>query len=81
MWHLGPLSTTTFTKRSAWTSCVRSSRRTDIAGPITAIRALGIRRVGVLMPFKEAAIPLIDGLDPSAAVIQSVNTIVHTGAG
>jgi shikimate dehydrogenase len=33
------------------------------------------------MPFKEAVIPLIDGLDPSAVVIQSVNTIVHTGAG
>ncbi len=30
------------------------------------------------MPFKEAVIPLLDELDPSAAGIESVNTIVNT---
>jgi shikimate dehydrogenase len=29
------------------------------------------------MPFKEAVIPLLDAIEPSAAVIESVNTIVN----
>lgn len=52
---------------------------TDLAGAITGIRALDIRGCAVSMPFKEACIPLIDGLEPSAAAIDSVNTIVNTG--
>ena len=51
---------------------------TDLPGAITGIRALGIRGCGVSMPFKEAVIPLVDSLDPSAAAITSVNTIVNT---
>lgn len=51
----------------------------DLAGAITGIRALGIRGCGVSMPFKEAVIPLVDSLDPSAEAITSVNTIVNTG--
>lgn len=51
----------------------------DLAGAITGVRALGIRGCGVSMPFKEAVIPLVDSLDPSAAGIHSVNTIVNTG--
>ncbi|GGJ71909.1 shikimate 5-dehydrogenase [Deinococcus aquiradiocola] len=50
----------------------------DLPGAITGIRALGIRGSAVSMPFKEAAIPLVDELDPSAAAIGSVNTIVNT---
>jgi shikimate dehydrogenase len=49
----------------------------DLPGAIAGIRALGIRGCGVSMPFKEACIPLVDELDPSAAAIQSVNTIVN----
>ncbi|EOM74906.1 shikimate 5-dehydrogenase [Rhodococcus rhodnii] len=48
----------------------------DLAGAVTGIRALGIRGAGVSMPFKEAVIDLVDELDPSAAAIDSVNTIV-----
>lgn len=49
----------------------------DLAAAIAGIRALGIRGCGVSMPFKQACIPLIDELAPSAAVIHSVNTIVN----
>lgn len=49
----------------------------DLAGAITGIRALGIRGCAVSMPFKEACIPMLDGLEPSAAAIDSVNTIVN----
>ena len=51
---------------------------TDLEGAVRGVRALGIRGCAVSMPFKEACIPLLDELDPSAAVIGSVNTIVNT---
>ncbi|GHF51854.1 shikimate dehydrogenase [Deinococcus metalli] len=50
----------------------------DLEGAVRGIRALGIRGCAVSMPFKEAVIPLLDELDPSAAAIGSVNTIVNT---
>jgi shikimate dehydrogenase len=49
----------------------------DIAAAVTGIRGLGIRGAAVSMPFKDAVIPLIDALDPSARAIDSVNTIVN----
>jgi shikimate dehydrogenase len=49
----------------------------DIEGAIRGVRALGIRGCSVSMPFKEAVIPLVDVLEPSAAAIDSVNTIVN----
>lgn len=52
----------------------------DLPGAIAGIRALGIRGCGVSMPFKEACIPFLDDLDPSAAGLQSVNTIVNDTA-
>jgi shikimate dehydrogenase len=51
----------------------------DIAGAITGVRALGIRGCSVSMPFKEADNPLLDEIEPSAAAIDSVNTIVNDG--
>lgn len=45
---------------------------------IYGIRALGIRGCAISMPYKEACIPYLDELDISAALIQSVNTIVNT---
>ena len=50
---------------------------TDLPAAIGGIRALGIRGCAVSMPFKEAVIPLLDGLEGSAAAIDSVNTIVN----
>lgn len=52
---------------------------TDIAAAVAGIRALGIRGCAVSMPWKEDVIPLVDELDPSAAAIESVNTIVNDG--
>jgi shikimate dehydrogenase len=50
---------------------------TDIAAAIGGVRALGIRGCSVSMPFKEDVIPLVDEIEPSAASIRSVNTIVN----
>lgn len=49
----------------------------DVAGAITGMRALGIRGFGVSMPHKQAVLPLLDALDPLAARIGAVNTIVN----
>ena len=50
---------------------------TDLPAAIGGVRALGIRGCAISMPFKEAVIPLLDGLAGSAAAIDSVNTIVN----
>lgn len=52
---------------------------TDIAAAIGGVRALGIRGCSVSMPFKEDVIPLVDRIEPSAAAIGSVNTLVNDG--
>jgi shikimate dehydrogenase len=50
---------------------------TDLEGAVRGIRALGIRGCSVSMPFKEAIIPLVDVMEPSALAIESVNTVVN----
>ncbi len=50
---------------------------TDITAAVAGIRGLPIRGAAVSMPYKEAVIPLVDRLDPSARAIDSVNTIVN----
>lgn len=50
---------------------------TDLPAAIGGVRALGIRGCAISMPFKEDVIALVDELDPSAAVIASVNTLVN----
>jgi shikimate dehydrogenase len=50
----------------------------DAEGAVRGIRALKIRGAAVSMPHKEAVIPFMDELDPSAAAIDAVNTIVNT---
>ncbi|WP_321337726.1 shikimate 5-dehydrogenase [uncultured Cohaesibacter sp.] len=50
---------------------------TDLPAAIGGVRALGIRGCAISMPFKEAVIPLLDALEPSASAIDSVNTIVN----
>ncbi len=55
----------------------KSFSTTDLPAAIGGIRALGIRGCAISMPFKEAVIPLLDGLGDTAAAIDSVNTIVN----
>jgi shikimate dehydrogenase len=50
---------------------------TDLAGAIAGMRALGIRGFGISMPYKLAIIPFCDDLDPVAAKIGAVNTVVN----
>lgn len=49
----------------------------DIEAAVKGVRALGIRGCAVSMPFKECCMPFLDAIDPSAKVIDSVNTIVN----
>jgi shikimate dehydrogenase len=49
----------------------------DLEGAVRGIRALGFRGASISMPFKEAIIPMLDGLEPSAEAIYSVNTVVN----
>ncbi len=51
---------------------------TNLEQAIAGIRGLPIRGAAVSMPYKEDCIQYLDELDPSAAVISSVNTIVNT---
>ena len=51
----------------------------DLEGAVRGIRALGFRGCSVSMPFKEAIIPLVDVMSPSALAIESVNTVVNDG--
>lgn len=49
----------------------------DIEAAVKGVRALGIRGCAVSMPFKESCMAFLDAIDPSAQVIDSVNTIVN----
>ena len=55
----------------------KSFSTTDLDAAIGGIRALRIRGCAISMPFKEAVIPLLDGLAQTASAIDSVNTIVN----
>ena len=50
---------------------------TDLKSAIAGIRALSIRGCAISMPFKEEVLQYLDHLDPSAARITAVNTIVN----
>ncbi len=49
----------------------------DLRAALDGMRALGIRGLGVSMPFKREVVPMLDDLDPLAARIGAVNTIVN----
>jgi shikimate dehydrogenase len=52
-------------------------RVTDLAGAMTGMRSLGIRGFGISMPYKQEIMPLVDAIDPQAAQIGAVNTVVR----
>ncbi len=49
----------------------------DLAGALTGMRALGIRGLGISMPFKLEIMDLLDTIDPLATRIGAVNTVVN----
>lgn len=49
----------------------------DLEGALAAMRTLSIRGFGISMPFKEQILPLLDAIDPLAARIGAVNTVVN----
>lgn len=51
----------------------------DIAQAVGAVRGLPMRGAAVSMPYKAEVIPLLDEVEPSAAAIGAVNTIVNDG--
>ncbi|MEP7045937.1 MAG: shikimate dehydrogenase [Ilumatobacteraceae bacterium] len=51
------------------------------AAALDAMRVLGLGGLSVTMPHKEAAADLVDELDPAAAALHSVNTVVPVGDG
>jgi len=51
----------------------------DAAAAINGFRALGVKGVSVTIPHKQAVIPLLDGIDPVAAKIGAVNTLLING--
>ncbi len=51
----------------------------DVRAALDAMRTLGIRGCGVSMPFKVEVMPHLDDIDPLAARIGAVNTVVNQG--
>ncbi len=51
------------------------------AAALASMRALGIGGLSVTMPHKEAVAELVDVLDPAAAALRSVNTVVALADG
>jgi shikimate dehydrogenase len=50
---------------------------TDVRGAITGMRALGIRGLGISMPYKLEVMAWLDAIEPAAAAIGAVNTVVN----
>jgi shikimate dehydrogenase len=50
---------------------------TDLRKAVAGLKGLGIGGVSVTIPFKEEIIPRLDELDPRAAEIGAVNTVVN----
>jgi len=51
----------------------------DLPAAVQRLRDEGYTGANVTVPHKEAVVPLVDSLDPSAAVVAAVNTLVRDG--
>ena len=56
-------------------------RAADLAAAVLGARATGLRGWNLTLPHKEAVLPLVDELDPTAARIGAVNTVVRRDDG
>jgi shikimate dehydrogenase len=48
----------------------------DLAAALMGMKSLGVRGLSVTIPFKEEVIPFLDSIDPMAARIGAVNTLL-----
>ena len=55
----------------------KSFATNDLKSAVAGIRALGIRGCAISMPFKEEVMAYLDHIEPSAARIEAVNTILN----
>lgn len=55
---------------------VAGAGRDDLVAMLDGIRRLGFSGINVTFPYKEAVLPLLDGLSEQAAAMGAVNTIV-----
>ena len=55
---------------------VAGAGRDDLAAMLDGVRRLGFSGINVTVPYKEAVVPLLDGLSEQAAAMGAVNTIV-----
>lgn len=55
---------------------VAGAQRGDLAAMLEGVRRLGFSGINVTYPYKEAVVPLLDGLSEQAAAMGAVNTVV-----
>jgi len=58
-----------------------STRPDQLKTAVSALSALNFRGVNVTVPHKQAIIPLLDEIDPAAAAIGAVNTVIVSDDG
>lgn len=58
---------------------VAGAQRDDLAAMLEGVRRLGFSGINVTYPYKEAVVPLLDGLSEQAAAMGAVNTVVVDG--
>lgn len=58
---------------------VAGARRGDLVAMLEGVRRLGFSGINVTYPYKEAVVPLLDGLSEQAAAMGAVNTVVVDG--
>ncbi len=54
-------------------------REANLVQGVQELRELGVEGYNVTLPYKEAIIPLLDGVDDTARAIGAVNTVVRVG--
>jgi shikimate dehydrogenase len=74
---LSPLMHTAAFARMGFNADYTAYRAEDAAEIVRQIRESGIRGASVTIPFKETVMALLDEVDPAAAAIGAVNTIVN----
>lgn len=55
----------------------KAFRPLDLASALAGVRGLRIRGCGISMPYKVAALACVDEIDPEAAAVGAINTIVN----